>query len=365
MKKQMVPAREKDRVGAAIIPVVSIAFSFLVCGVILLILKKNPVTVYGDLLKGCGLLPKGSYAGSKNMLTDFTSFLNAWTPLLFSALAVAAALKAGLFNIGVSGQMLVSGYLATVLAGYGDLPAYVAKPLVIVIGIITGALIGGLVGGLKYRFGINEVVSTIMFNYIAQYVISFFINTFYINPISRQSNPVSKAARLTLMDVKAGNIRIDIPLGIILAIAAVVWMRFFFQKTTAGFEIKAVGASRTAAKYAGMNVGKNIVLAMVISGGLAGLAGVTYYLGYFGSIGPRTLPSAGFDGIAVALLGGNQSVGIFFSSFLISIISKGSTYMSSASGVEAEIASVITGLILLISACNAYFSHRLSKMGGK
>ena len=112
MKKQIVPLREKDKLGTAVIPVVSIAVSFLVCAVVLLILKKNPVMVYGDLLKGCGILPKESYAGSKNMLTDFTSFLNAWTPLLFSALAVAAALKAGLFNIGVSGQMLVSGYLA-------------------------------------------------------------------------------------------------------------------------------------------------------------------------------------------------------------------------------------------------------------
>lgn len=122
-----------------------------------------------------------------------------------------------------------------------------------------------------------------------------------------------------------------------------------------------VGSSNTAAKYAGVNVGKNIVLAMVISGALAGLAGVTYYLGYFGSIQPKVLPSTGYDSIAVALLGGSNPIGIIFSSFLITVISKGSTYMTSASGVDSEIASVITGLILLFSACSAFIAYKVNQ----
>ena len=105
-----------------------------------------------------------------------------------------------------------------------------------------------------------------------------------------------------------------------------------------------------------------MIMAMVFSGALSGLAGVTYYLGYFGSIQPRVLPSTGFDAIAVALLAGNHPIGIIFSSLLITVISKGSTYMNSASGLESEIASVITGLILLFSACGAFIRYKVNRM---
>lgn len=346
---------------AVTIPVFTILISLIVGGIIIAVLGKNPFTAYRSLLQGSGLLPKASYAGHKSMLTDFASFLNAWTPMLFASLAVAVGLRAGLFNIGISGQMLTAGFVATLLVGYSSMGAPLAKPLVIIIGLTVGALVGGIIGFLKYRFNINEVVSSIMVNYIAQYIISFFINTSFVDPLSRQSRAVSKAARLTLMDVKAGDLKIDIPLGIILAVLAVFLIKFMIDKTKMGFEVKTVGSSKTAAEYAGMNVGRNIVLAMVISGALSGAAGVTYYLGYFGSIQPRVLPGMGFDAIAVAILGNSHPVGILFSSLLITVISKGSTYMSSSAGVEAEIAAVITSLILLFSACSAYIRYRVKK----
>ncbi len=341
------------------IPLFAIFISLLAGAVIIGLLGKNPLSAYQNLLQGSGLLPKPSYAGYKNILTDFTSFLNAWTPMLFASLAVAVALKAGLFNIGVSGQMLTAGFFATILIGYSDLPAPIAKPLVLIVGMIVGACVGGLIGFLKYRFNINEVVSSIMLNYIAQYVFSFFINTYFVNPVSRQSTSVSEASRLTLMDTLVGNLKMDIPLGIILAIITAFFMKFLIDRTKMGYELKAVGASPTATKYAGIHVGKNMVLAMVISGALAGLAGVTYYLGYFGSIQPKVLVSTGFDAIAVSLLGNSNPIGIIFSSFLITVISKGSTYMSSAAGIQAEIASVITGILLLFSACGAYMKYKI------
>ncbi len=116
-----------------------------------------------------------------------------------------------------------------------------------------------------------------------------------------------------------------------------------------------------AAEYAGIRVGRTRVLAMMLSGGFAGLAGVTYYVGYFASIQPRVLASTGYDAIAVALLGNSSPVGIVFSSFLITVISKGSTYMSSASGVQPEIASAITGVILLFSACGAFVKYKVDR----
>lgn len=348
-----------ERYQAVTIPLFAILLSLLAGAVIILFLGKNPLAAYQNLLQGSGLLPKATYAGHKNMLTDFTSFMNAWAPMLFASLAVAVALRAGLFNIGVSGQMLTAGFVTSLVVGYSTLGAPIAKPLVLVVGILTGALVGGLIGWLKHRFNINEVVSSIMINYIAQYVISFFINTYYVNPVSRQSNVVSKAARLTLMDIPVGDLKMDIPLGILLAVLTALLIKFLLDRTTVGYELKCVGTSRNAARYAGIHVGKNVVLAMVLSGALAGLAGVTYFLGYFGSIQPRVLPTTGFDAIAVSLLANSNPVGIIFSSLLITVISKGSTYMNSASGLEAEIASLITGVILLFSACGVFIRYKV------
>ena len=343
------------------IPIFTILLSLIFGIIVIALLGSNPFKAYYNLLQGSGLAPKASYAGHKGMITDFTSFLNALTPMLFAALSVLIALKAGLFNIGVSGQMLAAGFTATVLIGYSDLPAVVAKPLVVLIGFIIGALSGALVGFLKHRFNINEVVSTIMFNYIFQYIISFLINTFYVDPVSRQSKNVGAAGRLTLVDVVIGDYKMDIPLGILLAAVGIAVTAFILNKTILGFEIKAVGSSIRAAEYAGIRVGRTRVLAMMLSGGFAGLAGVTYFMGYFASIQPKVLVSTGYDAIAVALLGNSSPVGIIFSSFLITVISKGSTYMNSASGVQAEIASAITGIILLFSACGAYVKYKVNR----
>lgn len=343
------------------IPVFTILLSLIFGAIVIALLGSNPFKAYYNLLQGSGLAPKASYAGHKGIITDFTSFLNALTPMLFAALAVLIALKAGLFNIGVSGQMLAAGFTATIIVGYSDLPAVIAKPLVVLIGFVIGALAGALIGYLKHRFNINEVVSTIMFNYIFQYVVSFLINTFYVDPVSRQSKNVGAAGRLTLVDVVIGDYKMDIPLGILLAAVGIAVTAFLMNKTILGFEIKAVGSSIRAAEYVGIQVGRTRVLAMMLSGGFAGLAGVTYYMGYFASIQPKVLVSTGYDAIAIALLGNSSPVGIIFSSFLITVISKGSTYMNSASGVQAEIASAITGIILLFSACGAYVRYKVSR----
>lgn len=347
------------------IPLVAIIMSFIAAAIVILLMGKNPLQAFYNLFQGAGILPKPFYAGYKSMLTDFMSLLNAMTPLLFASLAVAVAFRAGLFNIGVAGQMLVSGFFATIIVGYSGLDAVIAKPLVLLIGIVTGGLMGGLVGWLKYKFNINEVVSTIMLNYIAQYVISFFIQMYYIDPVSRQSKYISEAARLTLANVEIGNLKMDIPLGFVLAIITAILIKILMDKTVVGFDIKAVGSNRNAAKYAGINVGRNTVLAMVISGSLAGLAGVTYYLGYYASIQPKVLSDIGFDSIAVALLGNSHPIGVIFSSSLISIIDQGSTYMSSQAGIRQEISSVIVGLILLFSACGVYLKYKISLMNEK
>lgn len=344
------------------IPLVSILFSLIAAAIVIILLGKNPLQVFFNLLQGAGLMQKPIYAGYKNILTDFLHLLNAMTPLVFASLAVIVALKAGLFNIGISGQMLFSGFLATILVAYSDWHPFIAKPLVLIIGMIAGGLLGSLVGFLKYRFNINEVVSTIMLNYITSYVISFFIHMYYIDPVSRQSRYITDAARITLTNVEIANLKMEIPLGFLLAIVVALILHFFLDKTVPGLEIKMVGANPNAAKYAGVHVGRNMIMAMMLSGCLAGLAGVTYYLGYFASIQPRVLADVGFNSIAVALLGNSHPIGVIFSSFLISVIDQGSTYMSSQAGIRQEIASVIIGLILLFSACSAYLKYKVNRL---
>lgn len=343
------------------IPILAILLSLLAGALIFLILGKNPLSAYASFLQGSGLLPKANYGGRQNMFTDFMSFVNAWTPMLLAALAVAVAMRSGLFNIGVSGQMLFAGLMSTVLVGYSPLPAIAAKPLVILICALSGALVASLIGFLKYKWNISEVVSSIMLNYIIQYGASFCIKRFFLNPTSRQSNPVTAAARLSLMNTEIGGLKMDIPLGIVLAIAAVFAVRFLFDKMKIGFEFRAIGANPKAAKYVGINVGRNLVASMAISGALAGLAGATYFLGYFGSMPPNTLTSTGFDAIAVCVLGNSTPIGILFSSFFITAIDKGSTYMMSSVGVRQEIGALIKGLILLFSACGAYFSYLIER----
>lgn len=343
------------------VPIFAIVLSLIVGAVVIGILGKNPLSAYLNLLQGSGIAPKMNYAGGKSMFTDLSSLLNYWTPMIFAALAVAVALRAGLFNIGVSGQMLASAFISSVFIGYSELPAYVARPLVFIIAMVVGAIIGGFVGWLKHKFNINEVVSTIMLNYIAQYVIAFFIYTKYIDPVSRQSKNVSDAARLTIMSLQIGGYKYDIPFGFVIAILMALLIYFVFEKTTFGYELKAVGLNQKASKYAGIHVGRKMITSMMLSGALAGAAGATYYLGYFSSIQPKVLPSMGFDAIAVALLGNSNPIGILASSFLISVIGKGSTYMSSTAGLDAEIASVITGLILLFSACGAFIREKVKR----
>ncbi|MGL4346360.1 MAG: ABC transporter permease [Cellulosilyticaceae bacterium] len=362
IKQHIIKCLGNERKQQVMIPVLAIVLSLIVGAIVIGLLGKNPVQAYHNLLQGSGLLPKGSYAAHKNMLTDFMSFLNALTPMIFAALAVAVAFKAGLFNIGVSSQMLIAGFVATVVVGYSDLSGFMAKPLVIVIGIVCGAAVGGFIGYLKYKFNINEVVSAIMINYILQYVISFFINTFYVDVVSRQSRTISDAASLTLRNVEVAGLKMEVPIGIGIAVIAAIVIKWIFDKTKLGYEIKTVGSNKNAAQYAGINVGRTLIVAMLISGALAGLAGVTFYLGFNTSIQPRVLSSVGFDAIAVSLLGNSSPIGTMIAAFLITIISKGSTYMSSIAGVQQEIAAVITGLILLFSACGEYFKYIIKRL---
>ena len=340
------------------VPLFCIVLTLIVSSVLLLILGKNPLTAFYSFLAGNGFARKSGYGAGAGMLSDFFQFLNIMAPMLLAALAFIFGYRCGLFNIGIAGQMLLSGFVATITVGYAkELSGWVAMPLVILIGLAVGGLLGALVGFLKYKFNIHEVVSTIMINYIISYLTGFFINSKYVDPVSRASRIISAQSRLTFMRVDIGGYLCNIPLGIVLAIVMAFVVHFIFEKTVFGFELRAVGSNRNAARYSGINVGRQIVCSMMISGALAGLAGVTYYLGYTNQILPKTLAGMGYDAIATALLGNSSPLGAILSSMLITVFQNGSNYMSSTLGVAKEIASVITGILLLFSACGGYFRY--------
>lgn len=338
------------------VPLFCIALTALLSSILLLILGKNPLTAFYSFLAGNGFAAKAKYGAGVGMISDFFQFLNIMAPLLLAALAFIFAYRCGLFNIGISGQMLLSGFLATIWVGYAkELSGGIAKPLVLGIGLIAGGIIGTIVGYLKYKFNIHEVVSTIMINYIISYVTGFYINSYYVDQVSRSSKVISTASRLTFTKTMVLGNYCNVPLGILIAIGMAFLVRFTLERTVFGFELKAVGSNRNCALYTGINVGRQIVYSMMISGMLAGLAGVTYYLGFTNTIIPKTLPGMGYDAIATALLGNASPIGAILSSVLITIFQNGSSYMSSMVGVAKEIASVITGILLLFSACGQYF----------
>ncbi len=344
-----------DRWSNVTVSVLAIILMLATSSVILLIMGKNPLTAFRSFLQGCGFLPKAKYGGGSGMLSDLFDYLNILAPMLLAAVAFIVAFKTGLFNIGISGQMLLSGFMATILVGYmKELSPWIAKPLVILIGIATGGLLGALIGFLKYKFNIHEVVSTIMVNYIISFTTGFFINTRYVDMLTRSSRICSTASRLTWTKVNIGGVNCNVPLGIVIAIIGAVLVKFIFDKTVFGFELKAVGTSRKCAGYIGVNVGRSIVLSMAFSGIFAGLAGVTYYLGYTNTMVPKTLPGMGYDSIAVALLGNSSPLGAIFASVIVTIFQSGANYMSSSIGVAKEIASLITGILLLFAACGEY-----------
>ena len=358
-KKNLFLARRlTGRYASLWVSVIAILLTIVTAGILLLFMGKNPLTAFSSFLQGCGFFAKENYGGGSGQMTDLLDFLNYLTPLILASLAFITAFKAGLFNIGISGQMLLAGFMATVLAGYNKaLSPFIAKPLVLLIGLIVGGLTGVLVGYLKYRFNIHEVVSTIIISYIISYLTSFFINNNYVDMMTRNSKVCTPEARLTLTNVMIGNLKCKIPLGLIAAILVALLVSFLFRKTVLGFEIKAVGQNRRCSEYSGIRVSRTILISMGLSGAIAGLAGVTYYLGYTNTIIPKSLPGMGYDSISVALLGSGSPIGSIFAAVVVSVFQQGANYMSSSLGVAKEIASLITGILLLFASCGNYMKY--------
>lgn len=299
-----------------------------------------PFRAYGSLL-----------AGSVSGLDELVRTVSEATPLILVGLSVGIGFKAGLFNIGANGQFLMGalGAAATGAAVSGSSPA-IAIPAALGAGMLAGAAYGFIPGALKAWTGAHEVVTTIMLNFIALALIGFLVT----GPLS---TPGASFARTGDVGNAALPVIIGRPdgtgnLGILLAIAAVPLAYLLLFRSVLGFEMRTVGASPSAALYAGMRPGRLIVLTMSLCGLLAGTAGAGQVLGISHSISASYSTSLGFDAITIALLGRAHPVGIFFSALLFGLMRAGSALMQIRERVPVEIIDVIQAVILLFLAAD-------------
>ena len=281
----------------------------------------------------------------------FTESLATVTPYILAGLAVAVGFKCGLFNIGAEGQFGI-GALCSAFVGYSihGLPWYIHLPLALLAGAAGGAIWGAIPGYLKGLTGAHEVVNTIMMNYI-----SFRLSDWLLNGPMKASGyrPLTPVIENSAMLPRFFPDPLRFNWGFVVALAMAVFVYWFLFKTTLWFEIRAVGANPDGARYAGMNIVRNFVVAMTLSGALAGLAGATQVLGIDHWVGQGFSAGYGFDSIAIALLGQSHPLGVVLAAFLWGTLRSGATSMQSLAGVPIEIISLIQGLVIVFVAAPA------------
>lgn len=324
---------------------------------------KAIATAYGALFYGSigsfteiykGIQSYSATGDSKPFLLaiyPITESLTTVTPYILAGLAVAVGFKCGLFNIGAEGQFGI-GALCSAFVGYSikGLPWFVHLPLALLAGAAGGALWAAIPGYLKGLTGAHEVVITIMMNYISFRLSDWLLNGPMKAPGYRTLTPVVENSAM-LPRFFPDPLRFN--WGFIMALALAVFVYWFLFKTTIGMEIRAVGANPDGARYAGMNIVKNFVIAMTLSGALAGLAGASQVLGIDHWVGMGYSAGYGFDSIAIALLGQSHPLGVVLAALLWGTLRSGATRMSSLAGVPAEIISIIQGLVIVFVAAPA------------
>ncbi len=331
-----------------LIPLLAV-FTALVLGVLIIMATGIP---FSEAMRAYGALLEGS-VGSVRAISET---LTAATPLILSGLSVALAFRAGLFNIGGEGQILIGGMLAVFIGfSFNGIPFPVHLLLAIGGGIVGGMIWGFIPGFLKAKTGAHEVITTIMLNYIAYRLIDYALKTTVFQREGR-NDPVSKnvepSAQLPgLLEWLDPALRVHAGLIVALFAAGVVYWLLF--RTTLGFEFRAVGASPSAARYAGVSVGKVYILAMMFAGGLAGLAGTGQILGVLDRATPGFSAGLGFDGIAVALLGRSNPWGVVAAALLFGGLRAGGQQMQVSANVGIDLIAVIQALIIIFVAAPA------------
>ncbi|MCC6328818.1 MAG: ABC transporter permease [Acidobacteria bacterium] len=350
-------------------PLAAVLAAFLVGGVIILLLGDNPITAYSLLL-----------SNSFGSLRDIGWTLHYATPLIFTGLAVAVAFRCGLLNIGAEGQLYVAAFAAAwvgikfggtmvEIAGkkedwsWASLPAFLLVPLCMLAAIAAGGLWGAIPGYLKARFGSHEVINTIMLNFIGIALVGYFTQYFYKvpgDPIQRTAE-IGEAAQIPRLNEFLTFIPYDVPLNIafLLALLMCVLVWAFLWKTKWGYELRAVGENPSAAEYGGISAKKQVIVAMTISGMLAGMIGIGEVQGTRHHFEVGFSADWGFLGIAVALLGRNHPLGVLIAAIFFGVLSRGEIFVDAFTRyVSKDLGWVLQAVIILFVASFQTYTRR-------
>ncbi|WP_339215211.1 ABC transporter permease [Ornithinibacillus sp. FSL M8-0202] len=347
---QVIQVTSNKKLFGIIVPILSVFLGLIVGAIIMIASGHNPIDGYKALWNGA-------------FYDAFTigETIRRITPLILTGLAIAFAFRTGLFNIGAEGQVIV-GWLAAVWVGLAiDAPMIIHLPLAVLAGAIAGGLWGFIPGLLKAKIGVHEVIVTIMMNYIAMFVSNEIVRS-VLTENSTTTDRIASTASLGSEWLQSLTFYSRMHYGFLIALFAAIIMWFIIERTTLGYELKAVGFNKHASKYAGMNVNKNIILSMVISGAFAGLAGVMEGLGTYGNVSVISgFTNLGFDGIAVALLGANNPIGVVLAAILFGVLKEGAGEMPSA-GVPTELVDIIIAIIIFFVASSYIIRWALQRV---
>jgi general nucleoside transport system permease protein len=372
--------RLRALLGKALVPTLAIVTAFIFGAVVIVLtdlenlsrLGTDPVGAIlgalGGVARGYGAMLAGAFGDPARVVTaigsgsprdiatairPITETLVAATPLIFTGLAVAISFRAGMFNIGVDGQLMIGALGATIttIALAGQVPAFVILFAALAMGMLFGGFWGFIPGFLKARTGAHEVITTIMLNYIAAQVVFFALRSTWLraggstSPVSKNLTPIVDVPTLLPF---LPNIRLDFGFVVALLVAvAVSWMLF---RTTLGFELRASGFNLTAARYAGMSAGGSMMLAMALSGALAGLGGTFMVIGTVGQLSLDLSGGIGFTAIALALLASLRPSGVVLAALLFGALTTGGKLMGIQSGIPFDLLSFIMALVIMFVA---------------
>lgn len=352
---------------------IAIVCGFLVAAVVLAAAGYNPWQAFGALFSGMFARPK-----------YVSNVLIKAAPIILTGLSVAFAYKTSLFNIGAEGQYIVSAIVVTLLGIRLNLPAPLLIPVLLAAGMLAGGVWGGLVGLLKAKYGIHEVITSIMLNWIAFYLSNYIVNLpAFHQPDSTGTYPIRESGYIMLLPnwkrspqgmaalsripwLREVMMRTDVNFGILIAILMAVLVGFVLYRTAKGFELRAVGFNRDAAQFAGIDVGRSLLGSMLISGALSGLAGCVAIMG----AAPHNISTLaafennGFNGLSVAFIAGGSPVGCIFAGLLFGGFLYGGQTVQADVGAPSEIINIMMGTIVFFMALSKLIStlaDRLAK----
>jgi ABC-type uncharacterized transport system permease subunit len=324
--------KKKINLAPALLPVLSIIFALLIGAILIASQGKNPIEAYGFLLKGA--------FGNKGSIGET---LVKTLPLILTGLGVTFAYQCGVFNIGAEGQLMMGALGATWFGlTFKFLPATILLPVCLLGAFLFGVLWGAIPGYLKAKKGLNEIINTILLNYVAIQLVSWAVK----GPL-REKGPFPQTPLLVqgawLPKIWHGT---RLHAGVFVGIMCAILVYYFLFHTAYGYKLRVVGLNRHAAEYAGINVPFNFIMALAISGGLAGLAGAGEILGIQHRLMDGLSSGYGFDGIAVALIAQLNPFGVLLASLLFGALRAGANTMQRAVGIPTSIVDIIQGLII-------------------